>query len=97
VTVFNPFAKVDQHIMDDTDLAGPLIFCFLLGIFLLLSGKAHFGYIYGVALVGCISIFGILNLMSYTGIDIYRVASVLGYSLLPIVLLSCISVVFPLS
>ena len=89
--VINPVAKIDSHIMDDTDLFGPLIFCFLLGIFQLLSGKVHFGYIYGVALLGCTSIFGILNLMSPTGIDIYRVASVLGYSLLPIVFLSFMS------
>ena len=48
----------------------------------------HFGYIYGVALLGCVSVYVILNLMSNANIDIYRVASVLGYSLLPIVLLS---------
>ena len=96
IAVINPVAKIDSHIMDDTDLFGPLIFCFLLGIFQLLSGKVHFGYIYGVALLGCTSIFGILNLMSATGIDIYRVASVLGYSLLPIVMLSFISALLEL-
>jgi hypothetical protein len=83
--------------MDDSDLAGPIIFCFLFGGFLLLSGKAHFEYIYGVALVGVFSIYGILNLMSDHGIDGYRAASVLGYSLLPMVLLSCLSGILQLS
>ena len=92
LTVLNPFKQVDRHIMDDTDLAGPLIFCFLFGGFLLLSGKAHFEYIYGVAVVGVFSIYGILNVMSETGIDGYRAASVLGYSLLPMVILSSINV-----
>lgn len=31
--VVNPVSKIDSHIMDDTDLFGPLIFCFLLGHF----------------------------------------------------------------
>lgn len=83
---------IDRHIMDDTDLAGPLLFCFLLGGFLLLAGKAHFGYIYGVATLGWVSMYTILNLMSENGINSYQVASVLGYSILPIVILSSISI-----
>eukprot|EP00842_Homolaphlyctis_polyrhiza_P006153 jgi/Hompol1/6539/HPOL_005011-RA len=96
LTVMNPFGSVDQHIMDDTDLAGPLIFCFLFGGFLLLSGKVHFGFIYGVAMLGWLSMYAILNLMSETGIDGYKTASVLGYSLLPMVILSSISIMFEL-
>ncbi|OZJ06299.1 hypothetical protein BZG36_00683 [Bifiguratus adelaidae] len=63
LAVLNPIRKPDQHIMDDVDLAGPLLFCFLFGIFLLFSGKVHFGYIYGVALMGVVSIYTILNMM----------------------------------
>ncbi|KAI8892741.1 hypothetical protein BC833DRAFT_610781, partial [Globomyces pollinis-pini] len=92
ITVLNPFSTVDRHIMDDTDLMGPIIFYFLLGGFLLLSGKIHFGYIYGLATLGCLLMYAILNLMSTTGIDAYQTASVLGYSLLPIVILSSISI-----
>lgn len=29
-------ARIDQHIMDDADLAGPFLFCALFGTFLLL-------------------------------------------------------------
>lgn len=92
----NPIAKIDQHIMDDVDLIGPILFCLLFGAFLLLSGKVHFGYIYGLALLGCLSVYGILNLMSENGIDGYRTASVLGYCLLPMVLLSSISILLNL-
>ncbi|KAJ8521972.1 hypothetical protein ONZ45_g1335 [Pleurotus djamor] len=92
MTVLNPLSNIDQHIMDDADLAGPLIFLFCFGTFLLFSGKLQFGYIYGVALLGCAGIYALLNLMSESGIDAYRVASVLGYCLLPMVGVGAISV-----
>ena len=34
--VLNPFRKIDPNVMVDTDLAGPLVFCLLLGVLLLL-------------------------------------------------------------
>lgn len=94
--VLNPVRPIDKHIMDDTDLMGPLLFCLLFGISLLLNGKVQFGFIYGVALLGWFSIWGILNLMSEQGIDTLRTASVLGYCLLPMVFLSCLSFALPL-
>lgn len=36
LTVLNPMARIDNHIMDDADLAGPFLFCGLFGTFLLL-------------------------------------------------------------
>lgn len=50
--------------MDDSDLAGPILSFFLFGTFLLFSGKVHFGYIYGLALLGTTSLHMILSLMS---------------------------------
>lgn len=35
LTVLNPIGSIDQHIMDDADLAGPILFCLLFGFFLL--------------------------------------------------------------
>ncbi|KAG0649657.1 transport yip1 [Hyphodiscus hymeniophilus] len=43
LAVLNPLARIDQNIMDDSDLAGPVLFFFLFGTFLLFSGKVHFG------------------------------------------------------
>lgn len=34
--VLNPLASVDQHMMDDSDVAGPILFYLLFGAFLLL-------------------------------------------------------------
>ncbi|KAF8630653.1 hypothetical protein AX15_002803 [Amanita polypyramis BW_CC] len=96
LTVLNPLQQVDERIMDDADLAGPIIFVFCFGTCLLLSGKSNFGYIYGVGLFGAASIYMLLNLMSEKGIDAYRVASVLGYCLLPMVGMSAVSVMIAL-
>lgn len=95
-TVLNPAKKIDQNIMEDADLWGPFIFCMAFGAFLLLSGKVHFSYIYGVAMLGWLSIYGLLNLMSENGADLYKTASVLGYCLLPMVLLSSVSILLRL-
>ena len=40
--------------------------------------------------------YGILNLMSMTGVTFYCVVSILGYCLLPMVMLSAVSVLFAL-
>ena len=120
--------------MDDSDLAGPVLFFLLFGTFLLFSGKIHFGYIYGLALVGSLSLHTIFSLMSpppsatdsptqssypqYTGPDhasggggaggegnngsssssltFPRSASMLGYCLLPLVVVGLVGVVMPL-
>lgn len=60
------------------------------------SGNPQFGYIYGVGLLGSASIYTLLNLMSEQRIDAYRVASVLGYCLLPMVGVGAISVMITL-
>lgn len=91
------------EIIADCDLAGPLIFCLLFGTLLLAAGKAHFGYIYGVALFGTISLHRLLRLMG-GGADklqtqqfFLRTASILGYCFLPLCLLSLVGVFFPLN
>jgi protein YIPF5/7 len=62
-------ARIDQNIMDDSDLFGPIIFCLLFGTFLLLAGKVHFGYIYGLAAIGSVSLHVLFNLMSNPQLD----------------------------
>lgn len=83
--------------MRDSDMAGPLVFCLALGFCLLLTGKLHFGYIYGFGAMGCLAMYTIVNLMSYSSaLDLSRTFSVMGYCLLPIVLLSAVAVVLDL-
>ncbi|KAF2665954.1 Yip1-domain-containing protein [Microthyrium microscopicum] len=64
LSVLNPLARMDQHIMDDADLAGPVLFFLLFGFFLLFSGKVHFGYIYGLGALGSLSLWGVFSLMA---------------------------------
>ncbi|MPC35499.1 protein YIPF5-like [Portunus trituberculatus] len=96
LTVLNPLRRTDPCILQDTDLAGPLAFCLALGSFLLLSGKAQFGYIYGIGMLGCASMYGLLNAMSMAGVGLGVVVSVLGYCLLPMVALAGVSVLMSL-
>jgi hypothetical protein len=56
------------------------------------SGKSQFSHIYGLGLLGTSAIYVLLNLMSDSGIDAYRTASILGYCLLPMVGLGSIGI-----
>jgi len=62
--VLNPLARIDQHIMDDSDLAGPILFFLLFGFCLLFSGNLHFGYIYGLAAFGSAGLWALFSLMA---------------------------------
>lgn len=99
LAVLNPFHRRGQiddpnYLVQDSDLAGPIAFCLTLAAFLLLAGsKAHFGYVYGLAVTSCILMFILQSQMSSSNnITLSSVASVLGYCLLPIVVLAGFSV-----
>jgi hypothetical protein len=86
-------SSIDSHLMDDDDLAGPLVYAMLLGGELLLSAKISFGYIYGFGLFGCFAMTLIINLMSpkADGVSLWRVTSILGYCLLPVNFLAALN------
>uniref|UniRef100_A0A1B0A0R6 Protein YIPF n=1 Tax=Glossina pallidipes TaxID=7398 RepID=A0A1B0A0R6_GLOPL len=93
LAVLNPMRAVHHQILQDTDMAGPLVFCLALGGFLLLNGKVTFSYIYGIGVMGCIGFYVLLTLMaSHSKVTFGAVVSVLGYCLLPMVVLSGINV-----
>uniref|UniRef100_A0AAV2J8W4 Protein YIPF n=1 Tax=Knipowitschia caucasica TaxID=637954 RepID=A0AAV2J8W4_KNICA len=96
LTVLHPLKAADGSIMNETDLAGPMVFCLAFGATLLLSGKIQFGYVYGISAIGCLAMYCLLNLMSMTGVSFGCVASVLGYCLLPMIVLSSFGVLFSL-
>jgi hypothetical protein len=98
-SVLNPFSTPDTSILDDVDLAGPLVFCLAFACSLLLLGKIHFGYVYGIVALGTVGMYGLLNMMTSpdkpcSGLF---VTSVLGYCLLPMVILSFSSFLFKLN
>lgn len=99
LAVLNPFHRRGQtddanYLLQDSDLAGPVAFCLILAAFLLLAGsKAHFGYVYGLAVTSCLLMYILQSLMSSTGnITLSSVASVLGYCILPVVALAGIGI-----
>ncbi|XP_062378203.1 protein YIPF5-like [Sardina pilchardus] len=96
LTVLNPVMPADGSIMNETDLTGPVLFCIALGATLLMAGKSHFGYVYGISAVGCVGMYLLLKLMSDCAVSCGCVASVLGYCLLPMVALSAFAVFFSL-
>ena len=97
--VLNPFTTPDLSILDDVDLAGPLVFCLAFACSLLLLGKIHFGYVYGIVTLGTVGMYSLLNLMrsSDRPCSGLFVTSVLGYCLLPMVILSFSSFLFKLN
>ncbi|XP_063677068.1 protein YIPF5 homolog isoform X1 [Bolinopsis microptera] len=96
MTVLNPSKPAATTLMDDPDLSGPVLFCLGFGSLLLLSGKIHFGAIYGVALIGAASMYTLLNLMSVNGVSASITVSVLGYCMLPMCALAAISALLSL-
>ena len=105
--VLMPNQLLPEDILEDRDFAGPLVICVCLGFSLLLTGKVHFGYIYGIGAMGCIGMYCVLNLMTgsgpagmgghrHKGVDLMRVFSIQGYCLLPITAVAAVGIVFDL-
>ena len=97
LAVLNPFRATRIDVAGDADLAGPLVFCLAFGSLLLLSGKLHFNYIYGIGGLGCVANYGLLSLMSTAPVSLTVVISVLGYCILPIVVLAALSILVSLT
>ncbi|XP_053664973.1 protein YIPF5 homolog [Anopheles marshallii] len=100
VAVLNPFQSsgtmVDtpDYLFKETDLAGPIIFCLTLAACLSISNsKAQFGYIYGLSTISVLAMYCLIWLMCHAvewHVTVSGVASVLGYSMLPVVFLAVI-------
>lgn len=96
LSVLNPFRGTRPEVAGDSDLAGPLAFCLAFGSLLLLVGKVHFNYIYGIGAMGCVAIYSLLSMMAMEPVHFTVIVSVLGYCILPIVMLSALSVIVSL-
>ena len=87
------FRKIGQDLTSDFDMGGPLFIALALGILLMFAGKVHFGYIYGLGVLGCVGAWLLVNVMSNKeGIDLYTTISIVGYGLLPVVFLAALGV-----
>jgi len=92
------FRNLGEELINDLDMGGPLFIALALGILLMFAGKVHFGYIYGLGMLGCVGAWLLVNVMSNKqGIDLYTTMSICGYGLLPVVFLAFIGVFVKLS
>ncbi|KAG6487327.1 protein YIPF5 homolog isoform X2 [Zingiber officinale] len=92
VSILNPIRlKPDLH--EDADLAGPFIFLMAFGLFQLLAGKFHFGIILGWVTVAAAFLYVVFNMLEGRNgnLDLYRCLSLVGYGMLPMVILSATS------
>ena len=90
--VINPMMDSPVSFSREADLIGPLVLCMMLGAILLLSGKSHFGYIYGISILSCLGIYLLLGGLAPQTPNFMLVVSVLGYSILPILLLATLGI-----
>merc|ERR1719461_833760 len=87
------FKQIEEDVLSDLDLSGPIVIVLALATCLLLAGKISFSSVYGFGLSGCISIWMLINVMSQKGgIDLYRTMSILGYGLIPTVILAFLGI-----
>ncbi|XP_055304635.1 protein YIPF5 homolog [Sitodiplosis mosellana] len=91
--MMNPFARdqlANEKFLADTDLSGPMFFCFLFGACLFLAGKVFiFSHVYCLSMVSVLGMYGLLKLMCYGHhehfVTLKGVASALGYGMLHLV------------
>lgn len=87
----------DEKFLVESDMIGPILLSGILGTLLLLTGKVHFGYIFGFWISGALGIYIILNYISQVrNIEFYNVVSILGYCLIPIVIFAGLTLFFKL-
>lgn len=96
VSMLNPF-RIDATIHEDSDLSGPFLYIVAFGLFKLLAGRIHFGVILGWVLVSSIFLYIVFNLLAGKNgnLDLYRCMSIVGYSMLPVVIFSALSLFVP--
>lgn len=110
MAVLNPFhtkGLTDEadYLFKENDLAGPIAFYLALAFCLFLSDtrKDIFGYVYGLSIITVILMYVLLQLMcttitqSQSYITLISVASILGYSILPLVGLGFFGIFTPLN
>ncbi|KAJ0598948.1 putative Yip1 domain-containing protein [Helianthus annuus] len=96
LSILNPFrVKPDHH--EQADLSGPFLFLMAFGLFQLVAGKLHFGIILGWVTVASLFLYVVFNMLAGRNgnLDLYRCLSLIGYCMLPIVMLSAFALFVP--
>ncbi|XP_071698698.1 uncharacterized protein [Rutidosis leptorrhynchoides] len=95
-SILNPI-RVKSDLHEDADLSGPFLFLMAFGLFQLLAGKLHFGIILGWVTVASLFLYVVFNMLAGKNgnLDLYRCLSLIGYCMLPIVILSAAALFVP--
>ncbi|KAI5577750.1 hypothetical protein BDE02_09G135500 [Populus trichocarpa] len=95
-SILNPF-RVNPTFHKDSDLSGPIFLYLSFCLFQLLAGKIQFGVILGWIVVSSIFLYVVFNMLAgrHGNLDLHTCTSVIGYCLLPEVILSAVSLFVP--
>ncbi|CAI9767507.1 unnamed protein product [Fraxinus pennsylvanica] len=96
ISILNPF-RINARLHEDADLSGPFLFLMAFGLFQLLAGKLHFGILLGWVTVASLFLYIVFNMLAGKNgnLELYRCVSLIGYCILPIVILSAVSLFVP--
>ncbi|XP_052186362.1 uncharacterized protein LOC127797474 [Diospyros lotus] len=96
VSILNPF-RVNSQLHEDGDLSGPFLFLMSFGLFQLLAGKLHFGIVLGWVTMASLFLYVVFNMLAGRNgnLDMYRCFSLIGYCMLPMVILSATALFLP--
>ncbi|KAK4797924.1 hypothetical protein SAY86_030250 [Trapa natans] len=94
--ILNPL-RANPAIHRDSDLSGPIILYLSLCLFQLLAGKIQFGVILGWIVVSSIFLYIVFNMLAGRNgrLNLHTCTSIVGYCLLPLVILSAASLFLP--
>ncbi|XP_010516841.1 PREDICTED: protein YIPF5 homolog [Camelina sativa] len=95
-SILNPF-RINQTVHKDSDLSGPIFLYLALCLFQLLAGKIQFGVILGWIVVSSIFLYVVFNMLAGRNgnLNLHTCTSLVGYCLLPVVVLSAVSLFVP--
>ncbi|GLT89970.1 hypothetical protein SLE2022_079250 [Rubroshorea leprosula] len=95
-SIINPF-RINATVHQDSDLSGPIFLYLSLCLFQLLAGKIQFGVILGWIVVSSIFLYVVFNMLAGRNgnLDLHTCTSVVGYCMLPLVVLSSLSLFLP--
>ncbi|KAK4833357.1 hypothetical protein QYF36_003373 [Acer negundo] len=95
-SILNPF-RINPTVHQDSDLSGPIVLYLAFGLFQLLAGKLQFGVILGWIVVSSIFLYVVFNMLAGRNgnLDLHTCTSVVGYCMLPVVILAALSLFLP--
>lgn len=96
-SILNPLRVNPTVHKDSSDLSGPILLYMSLCLFQLLAGKIQFGVILGWIVVSSIFLYVVFNMLAGRNgnLNLHTCTSVVGYCMLPVVILSAVSLFVP--